>query len=149
MRNLTQNTVLPFTSTDTVLSLSFSNVTDEKMNILRYGLKHSIEPNFINKTDILSTFDFMHRAMSKVLKDQKDNEEVKAKISYLANTYVNSYKPTKNALRKHKTLKKLRNNNNILIAKPDKGDRVVIVDRIYYMSRMYEVVNDKSKFLKL
>ena len=149
MRNLTQNTVLPFTSTDTVLSLSFLNVTDEKMNVLRYGLKHSVEPNFINKTDILSAFDFMHRAMSKVLKDQKDNGEVKAKISYLANTYVNSYKPTKNALRKHKILKKLRNNNNILIAKPDKGDRVVMVDRIYYMSRMYEVVNDKSKFLKL
>ena len=33
--------------------------------------------------------------MSKHLKDQKDTGEVKAKISYFANTYVNSYKPTK------------------------------------------------------
>ena len=118
--NLTQNTVLPFTSTNTVHNLPSSKLTDEEMNILRYVLKHSIEPNFMSKTDIHSTFDFIHRTMSKDLKDQKDTEEVKAKISYLANTYVNSYKPTKKTLWKHKILKKLRNNNNILITKPDK-----------------------------
>ena len=36
---------------------------------------------------------------------------------------------------KHKILKKLRN-NNILITKPGKGNGVVIVERIYYMSRL-------------
>ena len=45
-------------------------------------------------------------------------------------------------------MKKLRN-NNILIAKPDKGNGVVIVYKLYYMSSMYEIVNDTSKFLKL
>ena len=54
-----------------------------------------------------------------------------------------------NALQKHKILKKLRNNNNILITKPDKGNGVVIVHRIYYMSSIFEIVNDVSKFLKL
>ena len=44
--------------------------------------------------DILSTFNFIHRTMRKDLKDQKDTGEVKAKKSYLANTYVDSYKPT-------------------------------------------------------
>ena len=95
MHNLMQNTALPFTLTDMVLNLSSSKPTDKEMNILRCGLKHSIEPNFINKTDILSRFDFIHQTMSKDLKDQKDTGELKAKISYLANTYVNSYKPTK------------------------------------------------------
>ena len=86
--NLTQNTVLPITSTDTVLNLSSSKLTDEEMNMLRYGLKHSIQPNFMNKTDILSTLDFIQRTMSKDLKDEKDAGEVKVKISYLANTDV-------------------------------------------------------------
>ena len=149
LRNLTQNTALPFISTDTVFNLSSSKLTNEEMNILRYGLKDSIEPNFINKTDILSTFDFIHRTMSKNLKDQKDTGEVKSKTSYLANIYVNTYKPTENVLQKHKIFKKLRNNNNILITKPDKGNGVVTVDRIYYMSSMYEIVNDTSKPLKL
>ena len=81
-------TVLPITSTDTVLNLSSSKLTDEEMNMLRYGLKHSIQPNFMNKTDILSTLDFIQRTMSKDLKDEKDAGEVKVKISYLANTDV-------------------------------------------------------------
>ena len=46
--------------------------------------------------------------MSKDLKNEKDAREVKAKMSYLANNYVNAYKPSKNALRKHKMMKKLR-----------------------------------------
>ena len=70
-RNLTQNTLLPFTSTDTVLSLSSSKLTDEEMNILRYRLKHSIKPNFINKTDILSTFDLIHRTMSRFKRSER------------------------------------------------------------------------------
>ena len=53
-------------------------------------------------------------------------------MSYLAITYVNSYSPTKNALRKHKILKELRNNINVLITKPYKGNGVTAVHRIYY-----------------
>ena len=86
--NLTQNTVLPFTSTDTVLNLSSSKLNDQEIDFLRYGLKHSVEPNFINKTDILSTFDFIHQTMSQDLKDEKDTGKVNARMSYLANTYV-------------------------------------------------------------
>ena len=53
-------------------------------------------------------------------------------MSYLASTNVNSYSPTKNTLRKHKILKELRNNINVLITKPYKGNGVAAVDRIYY-----------------
>ena len=53
--------------------------------------------------------------MNKDLKYNRDAGEVKAKLSYLANSYVNLYKPTKNVLRKYKVLNKLRNNKDILI----------------------------------
>ena len=36
--------------------------------------------------------------MSKDLKDSRDAGEVKAKLLYLANSYVSSYQPTKNVL---------------------------------------------------
>ena len=113
-------------------------------------MKHPIETRFINKTDLLTTFDFIHRAMNKDLKDNRDAGEVKAKLSYLANSYVNSYKPTKNALRKflNKVLNKLQNDKDILITRPDKGNGVVL-DRRFYMSKIYDIVNDESKFLKL
>ena len=74
---------------------------------------------------------------------------MKAKLSSLANSYVNSYKPTKNILRKYRVLNKLRNNKDILITRPDKGNEVVILDRRFYMSKIYDIVNDESKFSKL
>ena len=85
--------------------------------------------------------------MSKDLKHEKD--EVKAKMFYLANNYVNTYKPSKNTFRKHKIIKILRNNKNILITKSDKGNVVIIVNRAIYTSSLYEIINDTSKFLKL
>ena len=110
LKNLTKNSVLLFTPKDTVLNLLSIKLTQEELGVLKYGLKHPIEPRFINKTDVLTTFDFIHRAMNKDVKDNRDAGEVKAKLSYLANSYVNLYKPTKNVLRKYRVLIKLRNN---------------------------------------
>ena len=141
--------MLPFTPAETVLNLSGTRLSDDELEILKYGLKHSIEPLHINKTDMLTTFDFIHRSMSKDLKHEKDAGEVKAKMSYLANNYANTYKSSKNTLRKHKIIKMLRKNKDILITKPDKGNGVIIVNRAIYMSSLYEIVNDTSKFLKL
>ena len=95
LKNLTKNSVLPFTPTETVLNLSSIKLTEEELGVLKYGLKHPIETRLINKTDVLTTFDFIHRAMNKDLKDNRDAGEVKTKLSYLANSYVNIYKPTK------------------------------------------------------
>ena len=141
--------MLPFTPAETVLNLSGTRLSDDELEILKYGLKHFTEPLHINKTDVLTTFDFIHRSMSKDLKHEKDVGEAKAKKSYLANNNVNTYKPLKNTLCEHKIIKILRNNKDILITKPDKGNGVIIVNRAIYMSSLYEIINDTSKFLKL
>ena len=99
--------MLPFTSTHTVRNLLGIKLTEEKLSLLKYGLKHPIEPRFINKTDVLTLFDFIHRAMNKNLKDNRDAGEVKAQLSYLANSYVNSYKTKKNLSQKYRVLNKL------------------------------------------
>ena len=99
--------MVPFTPVETVLNLSSTRLSHNELEILKYGLKQSIEPLHINKTDVLTTLDFIHPSMSKDLKHEKDAGEVKAKISYLANNYVNTCKPSDNTLRKHKIIKKL------------------------------------------
>ena len=75
--------------------------------------------------------------MSKDLKHEKDAGKVKAKMSYLANSYVNTYKPSKNTLLKHKIIKKLTNNKDKLITKPDRSNGVIMVNRAIYMSSLY------------
>ena len=64
-QRINANVVLPFTPAETVLNLSTTRLSDVELEISKDGLKHSIEPLYINKTDVLTTFDFIHRSMSK------------------------------------------------------------------------------------
>ena len=85
--------------------MSNATLTTEELELLKYGLKHPIHPLQVNKTDILTTFDFIHRAMAKDLRDEKQSGEVKTKISNMAHSYANSYKPTLHALKNIEFLK--------------------------------------------
>ena len=109
-----KNVALPFTETETVHNLSDVTLTTEELELLKYGLKHPLQPLQVNETDILTTFDFIHRAMTKDLRDKKQSAEVKKKIYNLAQSYVNSYKPILHALKKHQILKRLGNNKFIV-----------------------------------
>ena len=66
--------MLPFASTDIVLILSSVKLTEDELCILKYGLKQPTEHKFINKTNALTTFDFIHRAMNKDLKDNRETQ---------------------------------------------------------------------------
>ena len=70
-------------------------------------------------------------------------------MSHLANSYVNAYKPTKNSLKKHKILKRLRENKGIVILRPDKGCGTVILDQEEFVKKIQAIINDTSKFKKL
>ena len=70
LSNLTKRLSLPFTTTETVHNLSSKLLITDEFEVLKYGLKHPIHPLQINKTDILTTFDFIHRATTNDLKDR-------------------------------------------------------------------------------
>ena len=129
--------------------MSNATLTTEELELLKYGLKHPIHPLQVNKTDILTTFDFIHHAMAKDLRDEKQSGEVKTKISNLAHSYANSYKPTLHALKKHRIFKRLANNKDIVILCPDKGSGTVILNRDDYIKKLPDIISDTSKFKKL
>ena len=56
--------------------MSNVSLTTEELELLKYGLKHPIHPIQVNKTDILTTFDFIHRAITKDLRDEKQYRDV-------------------------------------------------------------------------
>ena len=43
----------------------------------------------------------------------------------------------------------LKSNKNIIIQKADKGNSVVVIDRLKYVHRMEELLSDRSKFVKI
>ena len=47
------------------------------------------------------------------------------------------------------TINTIKKNDKIIIAKPDKGSGVVLLDKTEYLGKMNNILNDSTKFLKL
>ena len=121
----------------------------EEANILKYGLGNSIPPEGLSRTYVFVNFNLIHRYLTDKLKSRDDESSLRSDLSHLANSYYSNYQPARAALMKHGILKKLRNNKDIVILRPDKGNGVVIMDKITYESKMYELLNDESNFKEL
>ena len=80
------------------------------------------------------------------LKDKEKTGETVSQLSHLANLYYSYYKPSVGTLKKHGILKRLRNNQEIVILRPDKGNGIVIMNRKDYICGMNNIINDRSKF---
>ena len=80
------------------------------------------------------------------LKREADAGKLKSEMSFLANSYTSNYKPNKNKLTKHCTIKRIRSNNNIVITHPDKGAGVVILNENDYNNIIYGIINGNTKF---
>ena len=146
LKNLTQNTVLPFFPTETVTNLSSHHLTSEQLEILKHGLSHSICPPTISRTDVFSCFELINRTMVRNLIDRKQKGKLVADLSHLAHSYVSSHQPSAADLRKFRILKELRKNKDIVILKPDKGNGIVVMDRNAYEHGIFSIVSDTSKF---
>ena len=80
------------------------------------------------------------------LKDKEKAGEIVSQLPHLANSYCSYYKPSVSTLKKHGILKRLRNNREIVILRPDKGNGVVIMNRKDYICGTNNIINDRFKF---
>ena len=74
---------------------------------------------------------------------------IKAHLSYHANSYFYNYKPSPLILRQHRVIRNLRKNKDIVITKPDQGNGVFTLYRKIYNNAIEEIISDTSKFKKL
>ena len=123
-------------------------LSQEESDLLKAGVYFSIQPNKIPKSKIFTTFEKIHHSFLNNLKYHETKSQIKAHLSYLADSYFYNYKPPR-ILRQHRILRSLRKNKYIVITKPDKGNGVVILDRKLYNNAIEEIISDTSKFEKL
>ena len=145
LQNLTRNTVLPFSADDVVTNLSAYSPTDEELDILRFGLSHTIYPPKVNKSDVYVAFEQIHYLTSKKIKNKNLSGQLASELSHLCHSYVSSYQPSLGDLKKYKVLKNLRKNKDIVLLKPDKGNGVVILDHGDYDLGIQNITQDRSK----
>ena len=148
LQNLTRNSVLPLTAEEVIKNLSNYALTDEEKLLLKNGLQFSLPPAKLLRSDVVTAFEMMNTYLTSELKEGVDPNAVKVDLAYLANNYTSSYKPSQAALKKHSILKRLKNNKEIIITRPDKGNGVVIMNRSDYHNAIMRIINDTSKFAR-
>ena len=73
--------------------LSSKHLTNEQLDLLKFGLHHSLPALRIYKTNLFVSFEMMHCFLLENLK------------LHLANSYIHYYKPSRSTLRKNEILK--------------------------------------------
>ena len=62
------------------------------MKQFKFGLSHSMGQSYINQTDIFACFESIFHSMASRLIDRKDENNLKADLSHMANFHVNFFK---------------------------------------------------------
>ena len=136
-----------------VINLSKYSLNEKELNALSYGLNFCIPPTKVNKELTYLGFEnFLKQTGGH--KPIKVGGEVtfKANLVALAHNYANT-KPEKNLMvntsEMSAVIRDIKNNEKIVLAKPDKGSGIVVLDKTDYLGKMNLIIDDKSKFLKL
>ena len=149
LRDLTRLKTLPFQAEETVTNISSVKLTSEQLDVLKNGLTHLICPSYINRSDVYTCFELIHRSVLSNIIDKGRTGRIKATLSQLTHSYIASHRPSQSDRKEWKILKSLRRNKNIVILKPDKGNGVVVLDRTTYEDSIINLISDSSKFSKL
>ena len=129
-----------FAANETITNLAQYELSQEESDLIKTSLYFSIQPDKIRKSEIFTTFEKIDRLFINNLKSEEIDIQIKAPLSYLANSYFYNYKPSPCTLRQHRVLRNFRKNKNIVITKPDKGNGVVILNRKLYDNAIQEII---------
>ena len=138
--------MLRFRNNEVIINLSNYRLSDNEVSLLKNSLYFAIPPANLIKTNILLSFENMCNFLTSNLKDKEKTGKTVSQLSHLENSYYSYYKPSVSTLKKHGILKRLRNNREIVILRPDKGNGVVIMSRKDYICGMNDIIDDRSKF---
>ena len=100
LSSLTRDCSLPiFPTNETITNLTQYELSQEESDLPKAGLYFLIQPDKIRKSEIFTTFEKIHCSFISNLKSEKTKGQIKAHLSYLANSYFYNYKPSTRILR--------------------------------------------------
>ena len=82
-----------------LINLTQYELSQEKTGLLKAGLYFSIQPDKTRKSEIFTTFKKIDCSFINNLKSGETKIQIKAHLSYLANSYFFNYKPSPHRLR--------------------------------------------------
>ena len=128
-------------------------MNEKELNALSYGLYFCIPTKKINKElGYLGFENFLSQISWLETKISNSFNNFKANLVAIAHNYTNTT-PDKcqniNTKEMVNIINAIKKNNKIVIAKPDKGSGIVLLDKKEYLDKINEILNDSTKFVKL
>ena len=132
-----------------VVNLSTYKLSDVELQLLSRALQFNIPPQKTDQTDTMTSFEALFKQISPGIKGNLTR--LKHRLKGFCYQYVFNNRDKYSTLSREELLAYtgLQQNTDIIISKPDKGNGVVIMDRVDYINKLYNIVNDLSKFTEL
>ena len=135
----------PKTDENWVRNISSRPLDKTETHVLSYGLKHSVTPKRTPTESIVSSIEAVLSRQRDISESAKDNIR-----SRIASTVQSASIPDNNLTKdEQQALKRLKNDNNIVILPADKGRVTVVMDQTDYFDKMDALVNDKQTYEEL
>lgn len=123
--------------------------------VLARGLRFCLPPKEVDTYDVKCSFELLFRDLSRLgpTLTSENQDRLKSQLKNISYSYIYSYDFSKQkrilAKEEWTALNDLRNDDSIIITKPDKGNGVVIVNKLDYLNKMKQLISDETKFKKL
>ena len=128
------------------------SLSDVEKSLLAKGLNFALPPKKLDFADYVTPFELLYKDVKDCDISRQNLDLLKVNMKKIAYSSFNKYNFLKElnlSRSEFRALKNLSSNKDIIIHKSDKGNSVVIVNRIDYLRRMQELVDDETKFEKV
>ena len=136
--------------TNVIYNLSSRKLTNVEEEALQYGMG-MCWPQTPRELDMKAETEILYQQIKKTenLPDS-ETEDLKHQLRSAVKTILKKRKQVPRRITEMmKALRKLCADQSLYIARPDKGNGVVIMDRTTYVAKMMTILNDPSKFKKV
>ena len=137
-----------------IFNLSSRNLSSKEKEVLALGLDFGLKPNKVNYFRYFLSFERFCGTLGNFNKyGLEEWNVIYNKVSEIANTTYNRLcrNPFRDPVNDERIriLTTLKDDENIIITRPDKGKGVVVMDKCDYNEKMNDILNDRSKFALL
>ena len=136
-------------NTDVIFNFSSRLLTETETSALSHGLQFTLPPKRLDYSHHLFSFESLHYNTP----TNENSSHFHRQLRHLAYSSFYSFRPTQipNGLtnEEHEALLGLSKDQTIIILRPDKGNGVVILNRIDYDEKINNLLADQTKFKKL
>jgi len=136
-----------------IFNFSDKILSNDQKDLLSLGLDYCMPPNTINHTHFFLCFEKLCHTIRncKIYKERWNH--ITSTISIVANNTFKKFKHyIKNNHEHHSfftSLKSLKDDDNIIITRPDKGRGIVILNKDDYQNKLQSILDDSSKFKRI